>query len=441
MASTDPWQVRPSPALVRALLATLAGTVPGILLHRLDLVVAVTPLVVWLGWAALTREHLRKDPAAPVWQLPVRLEPMNLLLHEGDRARLHLTAPEGVIVGATIRPPEGSRLRPACGALVGSQDELSFEVEPDSWGRVLVGPVHVGMTEASGAWQREFDTTQATIAVQPAATSLLAPSGVAHPLGISGLHHSVRRGPGTDLAGVREYVPGDRLQRINWRVSSRSRTLHTNETFTERDTDVLLVLDTLLDLAPPASATEPASSGSSLDATTRAAGAITQHYVALGDRVAVRDLGTRIGDLRPGTGQRQMLLLLTLLSQARRDAPPLASLRAGAPVTPGTLVFFCSPLLDDRVLAELHRLHRQGADVVVVDTFPGGLGTSRLPGPEPEHMSEAWMLRRLERDETVAGLRAMGIPLAPWEGPASLAGVLRAMELSRTAPSLHRGRR
>src|SRR5699024_12520605 len=69
-------------------------------------------------------------------------------------------------------------------------------------------------------------------------------------IGVSGAHVSARRGDGTALSEVREFRPGDRLHRINWRVTSRTGKLHTNATFTEQDTDVLIVTDTIADVQP-----------------------------------------------------------------------------------------------------------------------------------------------------------------------------------------------
>lgn len=176
------------------------------------------------------------------------------------------------------------------------------------------------------------------------------------------------------------------------------------------------------------------SDRSSLDATVHACAAIVQHYVAFGDRVAVHDLGSRIGDLPPGTGSRQARLLLDRLARARRDVNIETTLHPVPRLASGTLVFACSPLLDDAVVAELVRLRQLGAELVVIDTMPPDLGHAPVPGRDPEHLTEGWMLRRMERDETVARLRSAGIPVAPWQGSASLAGVLMAMENSRSAP-------
>jgi hypothetical protein len=88
------------------------------------------------------------------------------------------------------------------------------------------------------------------------------------------------------------------------------------------------------------------------------------------------------------------------------------------------------------------RLRQLGCEVVVVDTLPAELGTSRWlkrrHRRERSWLDEAWVVRRLEREETFARLRQAGVPVVAWRGTASLAGVLATMERSRRAPRLAR---
>jgi hypothetical protein len=78
----------------------------------------------------------------------------------------------------------------------------------------------------------------------------------------------------------------------------------------------------------------------------------------------------------------------------------------------------------------------------VVDTLPGELGTPswlhRRRRRDRSSLDEAWVVRRLERDETFARLRQAGVPVVAWRGTSSLAGVLATMERSRRAPRMSR---
>ena len=420
----------PTSALTRALLVGLVGGLAAVLMHRSDVLVLVTPMLVYAALAVVSRR--RVDGAS------VTLEPANAQMREGDEANLRIEAPPGLVIGVVVDPPEHARLAPAHGAFVGATaapDEVRFGFQPLLWGRYEVGPARFALGDPLGAWRLLGETGVSRVRVRPFASRLEGASGVARPIGIAGVHRSGRRGEGTELAGVREFVPGDRLRRVNWKVSSRTGRLHVTETFSERDTDVLVVADTLMTLDGPGD--DP----SSLDATVRAIAAIGQHYVSFGDRVALHDLGLSIGDLRSGTGPRQVRLLLDRLAQTRRDLPDQWLVRKVPRLTPGTLVFGCSPLLDESAVAELVRLRQLGGELVVVDTLPTGLGRQPLPGRDTEWLPEGWMLRRLERDRVVDRLRALGVPVTPWRGPASLASVLLAMEAAREAPRLRGGRR
>ncbi|MFC7642606.1 DUF58 domain-containing protein [Streptosporangium lutulentum] len=114
--------------------------------------------------------------------------------------------------------------------------------------------------------------------------------------GMSGIHGSRRSGEGGELAGVRPYRPGDRLRRIDWRTTLRTREPYVNATRPERDAEIVLLLDVLHE------AGGDDGTASVLDATVRAAAAIAEHYTRQGDRVSLTELGPRLRRLRPGTG-------------------------------------------------------------------------------------------------------------------------------------------
>ena len=234
-------------------------------------------------------------------------------------------------------------------------------------------------------------------------------------------------------------MPGDRLRRVNWPVTSRTGRLHVTETFLERDTDVLVVTDTVV-LVPGAPLPSGDSEASSLDSAVRATAAVAMHYATFGDRVAVHDLGRAIGPVPAGSGPRQTRVILDHLARVDRTRHRDRTVRQVASLAAGTLVFFCSPLLESGVVDELVRLRRLGGEVVGIDTLPPGLGHEPLPGRDADRLAEGWTMRRIDHDTTIDRLRAAGIPVTPWRGPGSLGPILLAMEQARSAPRL-RGRR
>lgn len=417
---------RPTESLSRAWwLAVLLG-VPAVLLGRPDLFTLAAPFVVYAAWAAWRRPA---DPGDPT------TTPETASLAEGDAAEVSVHLDSGHWSTVQFEGLESVALESGRGAVVAVDGKATVTAAPLRWGRHDLGRPDVAVTDTTGAWRALGKGEEATLIVRPEAEQMAGGSGVAHPIGISGAHLSRLRGEGTDLADVREFRAGDRLRRINWRVTSRTGALHVNSMFVERDTDVLVVVDTVGEYS---SGIHGATT--SLDLIARALTAITQHYVRFGDRVAVHDLGGRIGDVRPGSGPRQVRSVLAALARTRRTGENGTGLRRVPAVSSGTLVFFLSTLLNERVRDELVRCRRHGGEVVAVDVLPEGLGlTSRVADfPRETHLGEAWVLRRLERDDAVARLREIGIPVQAWTSVSSLAHVLRAMEAARSAPRIAR---
>lgn len=416
---------RPTHAHVRSTLLGAVGLLLAAALGRPDVAVLVVPLVVHAAWGWARRPAPR--------ELAARVHPPRTVLTEGDAADLavHVTqAPAGSWVGVQWPGMPGAAWDPAGAAVVvvaaPTAAVATVGVEPWRWGRYSTGSPTIQVTDASGSWRAELKAPEATLLVRPEATALAGDSGVARPIGLSGAHTARVLGDGTQISDVREYRPGDRLRRINWRVTSRTQRLHVTTTVTERDTDVFVVVDTLRDLP------DPAGASSSLDATVRAVAAIAQHYLGLGDRVAVHDLGARLGVVRPGAGPRQMALVLDALARTARDGSDLLRVSRVPRLRSGTLVFFLSPLLDVDVADELVRLRQLGGEVIAVDTMPVALGDPRRWGRAArEYTEEAWVIRRLQRDTVVGRIEGLGIPVTPWRGPASLASVLLAMRAAR----------
>src|SRR6185503_21129303 len=94
-----------------------------------------------------------------------------------------------------------------------------------------------------------------------------------------------------------------------WRVTGRTGELHVTATYSDRDTEVLLMLDSTQDLgrAPE----------SCLDVGVRAAAAIAEHYLRAGDRVGLIDLGNPQRRVPPRNGRSHLVRLLDVLMDAR----------------------------------------------------------------------------------------------------------------------------
>lgn len=425
---------RPSAALVRTVaLATLA-TILALTLHRPALVVLAAPFVVWAVAGVLRRP--RVDEGAPTVTVSARA----IALGEAVAVRAQAAAPER-IVEIVASSGTGADADPAAGAATG-REETAVRLRPRRWGRWDLDAVWVTVSDSWGLWVSTWRSPVGSVDVSPIATVPGRGDAIPHPTGTAGIHRSRRPGDGVDLSDIRRYQAGDRLNRINWRVTSRTGALHTNATTADRDTDVLIVVDTLVD-ATTAGLSGPEQS--SLDDTVVAAASLVEHYLRLGDRVGVHDLGDTIGPLPARSGIRQLTALTTRLGRVRLGVPRDPRLHRVQRLRPGTFVVVCTPLLSDGVRDEIATLAQRGGSVLVVDTLPSRLGRiepgpadhrSRLreiidPTPSFSLWEEAWALRRMERERDVQRLRALGIPVTAWGGVSGVAGLAAALATQR----------
>jgi uncharacterized protein (DUF58 family) len=249
------------------------------------------------------------------------------------------------------------------------------------------------------------------------------------PSGLVGVHRSPRPGDSTELRDIRAFQPGDRLRRVDWRVSLRASAgtgglltpdmLHVRERHADADATLVLAIDTRVDVganlgewATPAvgAGVRP---GGSLDTAVRAASSLAASYLRQGDRVGLVDLGRPQLSLRPGSGARHLLRLRHQLVICARSAgwasrPILRPQQAPA----GALVMVLSPFIDDTMVDLTATAARRGTLVLAVDLLPGLLhAAAGDPWGEPVRA-----IVRTEHRLRLDTLRGHGIPVMQWGG-------------------------
>jgi uncharacterized protein (DUF58 family) len=233
---------------------------------------------------------------------------------------------------------------------------------------------------------------------------------------LSGGHDSARAGEGGEFRDISQFAPGDRLRRIDWKVTSRRAQapgdLYVRRSFATADATALIMMDsrdevghlitnhdtTLLRFDVP----------TSLDVAREAASSIASGYINAGDRVGFRDLAAAERLLTPGGGLAQLRRLLPAIARTKPNGAPRRRLRAPA-IPAGAIIYLMSTFLDDEAsrMAELWRV--SGHRVVVVDTL--------LPTPTAKLRREqraALRIILLEREERIQTLSALGVDVIRW---------------------------
>lgn len=423
----------PTRALGRAVLLTGLLLVAATLLGRVDLVVLATPFAVGTALA------LRKVPTrAPRLELYAE----DGYLAEGGAAAVAVTVGNVDVVHydlALVRTVTPRWLR-----LSDGDRSFAVAVPPDGvtdielhgtaarWGRHRIGPAAVRVLACDGLLASQPMVSQSRrVRVYPVTEPFRADDAMPRAAGLVGVHRSHKPGEGGELAGVRVFTPGDRLRRIDWRVSLRARQLHVAATLSDRDAEVVLLLDVL---------TEAGRSGglggaaSVLDTTVRAAAAIGEHYLHRGDRVSLLEYGASSRYLRPAGGRRQYLILLEWLLDVRPSPHAPNDQFARYLVSSNALVVVLTPLIDERSAAMLAWLARSGRFVVAVDTLPQAAVQDALLDGGGAWTALAHRFWWLDRANTIGRLREHGVPVVPWQGTGSLDAVLRDISRVASAP-------
>ena len=418
----NPWE--PTAALRRATAVTAAALGLALLLGRPVMVVLVAPLLLCAVLGVVNRPT--STPRVRSWVDQAILHEgqgtvCRLLVDHADGAE-HVVRRTGRTPYVALHPPgglQGTLMRDGTAA-------VDLEVGPRRWGRRELGHEKVGLTSAWGGFRwGPVPVHGNALTVLPGTAPFDSRAEVPQPLGLVGAHRSQRTGEGTEFSGIRPFQAGDRLRRINWRVSLRSESLHVVSTRGEEDSAVLIVVDALAEYGLSEGIEGRASS---LDVAVRAAAALAEHYVRRGDRVGLWVVGGGGENRSCAAGRRHLRRLQGTLARVRPGEPRelrAEQLRFGA--APGTVVIVLSPMLHEVVVAATAALAGSGLPVIVVDTLPEGISPVVARDTDPVVADLAWRMRLTDRDVLVAQLSRIGCPAVPWRGPGTLDDVLHRL--------------
>jgi uncharacterized protein (DUF58 family) len=411
------------------------GLVAALVSGRAELVAVVVPLACALLAGLVAARRPEVDVALAVVGEPRLVEGQDVAVELRLSARSAVEQLEVLLtVPAGLAAADGDALV-ALGLAAGEQASRTVRLRGERWGLYRLGEVHLRARDRWGLFQYEAraeDRVELRVYPDAAALARLVPPAATR--ASVGNQVAGAKGDGIEFADVRPFQPGDRVRRVNWRASARRAELWVNEAHPERNTDVVLFLDTFAEAA--------SSAGGTLEEAARAAVALAARYLARRDRVGLVRVGGALHWLEPGGGPSQLQRVAeALLEAAAWDSAADRGLAAIPPRTlpPHSLVLALTPLLDPRGRAILADLHAHGHDLVVVEVSP-------LPFVQPTRDAfgaAALTLWRLERQVRRAALQRLGVAVAEWRPGAALDPVLEEVTAFRRAarpgraPTIH----
>ncbi|TML55589.1 MAG: DUF58 domain-containing protein [Actinobacteria bacterium] len=312
-----------------------------------------------------------------------------------DRFELFVPLPAGL-----EGPARAVRLR------AGEEQTIELQFRCDHWGVFSVGKVLLRARDMLGlrSWEGEAGEAR-PLRVFPREETLRSLIAPLETQVFAGNQVSRARGEGIEFADLREWQPGDRLRRVNWRATALRGSLWVNEQNPERNTDVVLFLDTFAEVR--------AEGRSTNDRAVRAAATLARIYLQRKDRVGLVGFGGFLSWLVPASGMRQLYAIVeTLLTTEVVHSFALRGVDVLPPRTlpPKALVLAITPLLDNRTAAALLDLRARGYDLIVVEVSP-----VELVAPEPGSSLElAHRLWRLSREALRWRYEQVGVPVVTW---------------------------
>jgi uncharacterized protein (DUF58 family) len=303
---------------------------------------------------------------------------------------------------SSVRP--GVVLAPPADGRIHWENHLRCEAS----GTLLLGVVFFRVRDRAGIWLAEVRyEKQATVLIYPRASLvrfLPTPRQTAAPFGT---HLSRKLGDGTDFADIRAFVTGDRMRRINWAVSLRTRRLHVDQFMTERSGEIILLIDTFTNIGR--------RPDSSLDHCLRAAASLALSYLRQHDRVGMMDYGGLVHWTHPAAGPTHYAYLLRSLAWVSVSPTEFLQDLTALPEAMlhwHSVIVALTPLADDRFAKMVGRLAEQGRDVVLL-----ALRTDELCARMTRRLGQKKLVQRLwmlEREERLRELRGHGIRALNW---------------------------
>jgi uncharacterized protein (DUF58 family) len=396
------------------------GLVTGLALGRVEPVALAAPFLLALVAAVARGEpqvsirvSLDRDRALEGDEVTATIT----LFSAGGVDRLELFVPLPPELSVEAGPARAVRLR------AGEEQTVELTLRCERWGAFSVGPLVFRVRDLLGlrSWEGAAGEAQA-MRVYPSQETLRSLVAPLETQVFAGNQVSRARGEGIEFADLREWQPGDRLRRVNWRATALRGAVWVNEQHLERNTDVVLFLDTFAEVRVEGRSTN--------DRAVRAAATLAHGYLQRKDRVGLVGFGGFLSWLVPASGMRQLYAIVdTLLTSSIVHSYAIRGVDVLPPRTlpAKALVLAITPLLDSRTAAALLDLRARGYDLIVVEVSP-----LELVAPDPGSPAElAHRLWRLSREALRWQYEQVGVPVVRWREGVPLAVPLEEVNAFR----------
>ena len=432
---------RPSRHARRLLTLAVAALLLAVLMRNPALAGVAAPPLLLLGMARLAsvrdsngaRDNSARGNTARPAQVSVRVGLTATRIYEGEPVAVDVTVrpvmpgppagtpdgiPEGPAGPASPAAPAvlagydarwvlhpGKGIEPGSATAVNGQ-AARFTFRVPRWGKREVGTVDLTLHDRWRLTEGRVSLPLPAVGCYPSPAVQRTQVVLSKLPNRLGEHRARVPGDGTEFAGIREFVPGDRQRAINWPASTRLGRLQVNTFAAERSQDVVLLVDATSDVGAPGE--------SALDLGLRGVAGAARAYLDARDRVGV--ITYHWGGahwLAPSLGRRQVYKILDVLLTADsgygRGAVFSRLPRAALP--PGALVVAFSPLLDGRFVEALRDMRERGFALMVVDVLNAAPPVRRRSADVAA--ARIW---RMEQEAIRFSLRELGVPLVAWDG-------------------------
>ncbi len=409
--------------------AAISCIMAGIFMASGAMVALSLPIVAYLGVMALVLDSGKAD-------LEIVREISDTRIMAGDTVDVKITArnrgPRLELVEITDNIPDylvvskGNRI-----ALMsldeGEEQSFSYTVRCPLRGRYILDNMAIEIMDAGRLHLtretfKERSEFSVVATVEPTRGARIAPRKTRNWVGMI---KSRRVGIGTEFYGLRDYVSGDEMRKINWKASSRSDSLLTNEFEGECSGDATLILDARLEANVGLIETCAVEHG------VRAASTIASQILKDKNRVGLIVLRDIIDEVYPAFGKRQFYKL----SEHLLDVKPLGLLpfeNVGWMVTSyfplESQIIVISALTDREIITTIGDLCARGYDVVVISPSPVKLESCLVDDSPAKRMASR--LLELERDNLISELGKYA-RIVDWDPDDPLAKALRGVSASQ----------